>query len=177
MTRDSAIAEPTSREKLRCLAYQLRKKIGFEGEMEFPILQFLEMALVKLDPDFVLEVVAKEKMGDCHGKACPERHTIYIREDVYDGACARNGRDRFTIAHEIAHYFLHRPGHVSYARMSSTGRIPAYRNPEWQANTLAAELLMPADLIVGKTIEEVVRECAVSHTAADIQLSCLENTK
>lgn len=50
-------------------------------------------------------------------------------------------RDRFTIAHELGHYFLH----------SNQGRIPiiAYRSGsgrlEWEANWFAASLLMPSD--------------------------------
>ncbi|MGZ0175141.1 MAG: ImmA/IrrE family metallo-endopeptidase, partial [Planctomycetales bacterium] len=48
-------------------------------------------------------------------------------------------RDRFTIAHELGHYFLH----------SDQGEIPivAFRNGstriEWEANWFAASLLMP----------------------------------
>lgn len=49
-------------------------------------------------------------------------------------------RDRFTIAHELGHYFLHsNQGEISIvAKRLGTGRV------EWEANWFAAALLMPA---------------------------------
>jgi len=50
-------------------------------------------------------------------------------------------RNRFTIAHELAHYFLH----------SKAGQLPLYATRqagsrvEWEANWFAAAFLMPAD--------------------------------
>jgi hypothetical protein len=54
-------------------------------------------------------------------------------------------RDRFTTAHELAHYFLHanqgkRPG--AACRSGVSERI------EWEANWFAGEFLMPADEFV-----------------------------
>ena len=53
-------------------------------------------------------------------------------------------RNRFTIAHELGHYFLH----------SKAGQQPLYATrqagsrPEWEANWFAAAFLMPATLFV-----------------------------
>lgn len=51
-------------------------------------------------------------------------------------------RDRFTIAHELGHYFLHyrEPGHSGYATFGRGKRNPM----ETQANYFAAALLMPS---------------------------------
>ena len=171
MTINSAVAAPVSRKDLRASALRLRARLGLEKKLYFPVIQFLEWVLPIMDHAFVLEVLSKATMGNCHGQACPEKHTIFIREDVYYGAIANNGRDRFTIAHEIGHYSIHKPGHVRYARMESGVRVAAYQNPEWQANTFAAELLMPYDLIRGMSIDAIARECAVSHQAATIQVA------
>lgn len=51
-------------------------------------------------------------------------------------------RDRFTVAHELGHYFLHsRMGKTAIrATRFGTGRV------EWEANWFAAAFLMPADV-------------------------------
>lgn len=54
--------------------------------------------------------------------------------------------------------------------MEAGEKVPTYKDPEWQANTLAAELLMPIHLIKGKAIQEIAYKCEVSYTAAAIQL-------
>lgn len=169
MANTATVAEPTSRKKLRLIATKLREKLNLQNEKYFPIMGFLEIIMPKLDVDFHLEILSKYIMGNCHGKACPEEKVIYIREDVYEGACDDRGRDRFTIAHEIGHYLLHTPGTVSYARIESGKRIEAYRDPEWQANTLAAEILMPYDLIKNMDYRDIAIDCAVSFEAAKVQ--------
>jgi len=62
--------------------------------------------------------------------------TIYLPEQTPER------RDRFTIAHELGHYFLH----------AKQGKVPGvafrslkYQRQEWEANWFAASLLMPAE--------------------------------
>ena len=167
----SAMAVPMSRKDLRAITWHLRCRLGLNKELYFPIIHFLELILPKIDPDFSLEILTKKEMGDCHGKSCPEEHKIYLRDDVYDGVCIDNGRDRFTVAHEAGHYLLHGAGKVKYARMNSGIIIPAYMNPEWQANTFAAELLAPPHLIKNMDYIDIACECKVSYTVARIQKS------
>ncbi len=88
-----------------------------------------------------------------------------IRSDVYEGAIKGDCRDRFTLCHEIGHYFLHQPNSISFAR----GNIPVYRDPEWQANTFAGELMAPYDLVKDMKIEEIMEKCGMSRKAATIQ--------
>ncbi|WP_066114401.1 ImmA/IrrE family metallo-endopeptidase, partial [Gallibacterium salpingitidis] len=66
---------------------------------------------------------------------------ILLRESVYEGACDGNGRDRFTIAHEIGHGTIHKD-YIGLARPAdNTTKI--YCNAEWQANEFAGRLLLP----------------------------------
>ncbi len=90
---------------------------------------------------------------------------MQIREDVYNGTVEGNPRDRFTLCHELGHYFLHQPEFISYAR----GEIPKYCQPEWQANTFAAELMAPYHLTKSMSAEEIAKKCGMSKSAADIQ--------
>jgi hypothetical protein len=65
---------------------------------------------------------------------CQGRFTITL--PTYTGAA----RERFTIAHELGHYFLHFPrcGAAMAAKRYGSDRV------EWEANWFAAGLLMPS---------------------------------
>lgn len=60
--------------------------------------------------------------------------------DIYLSTFSGPLRDRFTIAHELGHYFLHsRQGEVPLrATRKGSGQL------EWEANWFAASLLMPS---------------------------------
>lgn len=89
-------------------------------------------------------------------------------------------RQRFTIAHEIAHYILHRD-QISSSLNSQLTDDTFYRSGlserrEWEANRLAADILMPWPLIRQLTAEgkrtphELARELEVSDSAMSIRL-------
>lgn len=97
-------------------------------------------------------------------------------------------RQRFTIAHEIGHYLLHRPDGIHIDK----GFSVAFRNlksssgeekQEIEANQFAAELLMPASLVEQKIpnklsitdqdIESLAKFFDVSLQAMTIRLTSL----
>lgn len=166
--RGKSIAMPMSRKRVRLYARKVRRLVGCENQLEFPIVEFLEKTLPELDEDFTLEILEASEMGECHGKTYPDAHKIQLREDVYNNAVTGKGRDRLTVAHEIAHYLLHENCNVALARADSN--IPAYKDPEWQATAFGGELLVPAHLVQGMTPEEVAYKCGVSLAAAKYQL-------
>ena len=75
----------------------------------------------------------------------------------------------------MCHYLLHDETNISFAR--SINEIPAYVDPEWQANTFAAELLIPKKLIKDLSVEEIMRKCGVSRQCAEIQMKYCDNKK
>jgi Zn-dependent peptidase ImmA (M78 family) len=89
-------------------------------------------------------------------------------------------RQRFTIAHEIAHYVLHRDQIRNDLNSELTDdtfyRSGLSEKREWEANRLAAEILMPWPLIrtltaAGKkTPRELAAELEVSESAISIRL-------
>nr|WP_305147469.1 ImmA/IrrE family metallo-endopeptidase [Butyricicoccus faecihominis] len=91
-----------------------------------------------------------------------------IRNSVYEGACCGNGRDRFTLAHEIGHFFMHRDVDLALSRIDERNDVPAYRKSEWQANTFASALMMPDHIIKNWEPEEIARFCGASMSAAEI---------
>ncbi len=125
---------PMSRLAIRKLVMEFRKLFGLEDVLYFPIVRFIEWCLPQLGLEY--EVLSISEMRDTYGLTNTKKNTLLIREDVYLGAIDGNPRDRFTLCHELGHFILHTPDRVSFAR----GEIPAYRDPEWQANTFAGEL-------------------------------------
>ena len=158
-------AEALSRSKIRKLVREFRKAIGCEKMEYFPIVQFIEWILANPESGMDFEIVDPGEMQDTYGTTNTEKNVMRIRSDVYEGAVKGRPRDRFTLCHELGHYILHQPEFMSYAR----GDIPRYRQPEWQANTVAGELMAPYDLVKDMSIEEIMKKCGMSRQAATIQ--------
>ncbi len=86
-------------------------------------------------------------------------------------------RQRFTIAHELAHYLLHR--HVIDSSPDGITDNVLYRSGapermEYEANRLAADLVMPTDLVDKKLREDfegIVTEATIESLAARFQVS------
>lgn len=163
-------ADATSRQNIRKLVMSIRQTCKLENDLYFPILRFVENVLPSIFDDFTFEVLPAKEMGECHGQTFPDEHIIRIRSDVYEGAADGIGRDRLTIAHEVGHLLLHHTESISFCRLSKNQKLPAYEDPEWQANCFGGELLAPSTLIKGMTVSEVAEKCGVSLDAAEIQL-------
>lgn len=163
-------ANPVSRDDIRRYVRDIRRKLGYENTLCFPIVEMLEIVLPKLFPNFNYEILPKSEMGNKHGETNPSQEWIHIRADVYEGACNGNGRDRLTIAHEIGHFLLHSPSNVSLCQIEPQEKLKAYEDPEWQANAFGGELLAPSYLIKGMCAEEVHEKALVSLSAAETQL-------
>ena len=141
-------------------------KITADG---FPIIEFLELGMPQFFERFSFEVGTMAQMGSNHGLTIPSENVIRLREDVYDRCCAGQGRDRFTAAHELGHYLMHRSAPIKFHR-AEQGRLPAYLDSEWQANRFAGGLLMPENLMKQcASLDEVVRRFGVSWDAASCQ--------
>ena len=119
--------------------------------------------------------------GECH----PDGRVL-LSEPTYSGLTREDGRSRFTALHEIYHALKHMP----YVRRMKVERkivlyrkqaLPAYLDPEWQANTFAAAALMPVGSVamLAKVHEnwelpaQMVKIFAVSISAATYRASGL----
>lgn len=163
------IAQARSRQQIREVALLIRKVQFAEKDLYFPILDFMEKTLPRIIPSFSFRVGEIAKMGEYEGLTIPEKDEVWIRQDVYLRAEEGGGRERLTIAHELYHYLEHSKETVAFAR-SSRKSIPAYKDPEWQADAFGGELLVPHHLIKGMSAEEVMMRCGVSYKAALYQL-------
>lgn len=107
------------------------------------------------------------------GQIAREGGAYYIRVNRNE---ARE-RQRFTIAHELAHYLLHRdvidrsPDGITDNVLYRSG---APEQIEYEANRLAADLVMPMELIEQKLKNDfngVVTEATIESLAASFQVS------
>lgn len=163
-----------SRRDIRKLAELVRSTLKIE-DPHFPIEKVLEWAVPTIWDDYVFAVKDKATMGPDHGRTFPDEHRIEIRDDVYLRACAGEGRDRFTLAHEFGHLLMHR-GVLSLGRTNQEKKedVPAYADSEWQANTFAAELLMPVTAVRAATSAyDLAGTCGVSDAAAALRIELL----
>lgn len=86
--------------------------------------------------------------------------SVFLAEKVYSKLEKDDGRARFSAMHEIGHVILH--GNQSNLAQSYSGGmvlarksdIPAYLDPEWQANQFASAILLPTPMV-----HQLVREC------------------
>lgn len=166
-------ADPLSRRDIRNMANRLRKQLGLSPKKPVDVLRLLEMLFPAAysDSGFSLQILPPGEMGELHGLTDPINQVIYIREDVYDNAAQGKGRDRMTIAHELAHFLLHRGVRLGLARRAEGESIPRYMDPEWQATVFAAEFLMPAEEIRHMSVSDITSTYGVSRQAAAFQLS------
>ena len=92
---------------------------------------------------------------------------VLIREDVYLNACDNVCRDRFTLAHELAHWVMHRD--TSFHREKpSHQKIKTFEDPEWQAEAFAGFLLIPTKTIrmfESSGVTYIEKVCCVSNAA------------
>lgn len=164
-------AMPLSRNDIRKMVGKLRALVGKKNDLYIDVIALLERMMYILDPEFSFDIVADYELREM-AVTYPDKHLIVIKESVYHGAIRGNGRDRFTIMHEISHYILHDKSSISFARGSM---IKTYEDPEWQANAFAGEFLMPSHLICKMTVDDIVLRCGVSRQAANYQLNTIRN--
>jgi len=131
MRKNGVIVPALSTQKIYTTASSVRKIFAsmMDAAPYVPIDKIYEV-LPTLIEGFSFEILTEKEIGDDHGLTYPDKKVIQLREDVYEGACQGNGRDRFTMAHELGHLFLHR--NVSFARNSHNTKVPLYMNSEWQ---------------------------------------------
>ncbi len=159
---------PLSGAQIAELAESIRRDMQIQTD-DFPLIHFLELVMPRFFPDFALEAGLMSEMGANHGLTIPAENVIRLREDVYDGLYRGQGRDRFTAAHELGHYIMHRKVPIVFHRQEH-GRLVAFRDSEWQANTFAGDLLMPRSrMLQCNSIDEVVERFGVSSQAAMVQ--------
>lgn len=166
-------APPRSGENIEDLADAVRQACGVLDQPYFPVVPFVEKALQHFVPGILFDVVEAEELGARMGAVNPLTGAFMIREDVYDAAVEDQPRHRFTVAHEVGHALMH-IGTLNRLP-KSTGKVPAYMDPEWQANRFAAALLMPRHLVrTCVSVDEIMQRFRVSRESAVLRIRTLK---
>lgn len=164
--RRGIFVPPLSTPVIRSYAEKIRSIFVSDSKVEFPIIDVIELAMIKIDPDFVFDVQDSEAMGLDEGRVPIGNNELVLRLDVYERACSGSPRDIFTAAHEFAHYLMHRK--ISFAR-AREDNDKIYCDSEWQADTFAATLLMSQRHAARfANSEEMASACGVSKNAAEV---------
>ncbi|MDO4569031.1 MAG: ImmA/IrrE family metallo-endopeptidase [Planctomycetia bacterium] len=164
---------PCSTANIISITNLIRENLGLFDEEKLPLLPILEFYMPMIYSDFTFGVKEKGEMQEREGETIPQSNSIFLREDVYENLCNDDGRARFTAAHELGHYWLHRNQGVNLQRKQG-GNIKIYCNSEWQADTFAAHFLMPSHLIAKYRDPLIIAaRFAVSMQAAEIRLNKL----
>lgn len=176
--------ESLSRKKARAIANFIRGLLGI-NELYVDVPRMLEN-MTREFPDFNYEIVEDEELPESvYGTFIPNYETnqsvVKIPNRVYLAACnngSTSGRDRMTIVHEIAHYFL-----IIYFKFKpieklGRGRPSKSKDPEWQAMAVAGEILMPFEETVHMIDPyELVKKCGVSYDAANYRINKYAKTE
>ena len=159
---------PVSRKELRHQAGEIRKWLKLEDVDYLPVPQLLEVFQAAIE-DFEFFICNSHDLPkNIFATYTPKGNCIVIKKDIYDMACRGNGFARWTITHEISHYILHRNQLSSLTRKTNNPHR-FYEDSEWQANTLACELLIPHyRLHGGMTVDEVSQRFGVTPAAATV---------
>lgn len=169
---------PRGREAIQADALYIRSAFQITTPY-FPLIEVLEYALPRLMPEFILDIRDKQEMRAEYGSTtlamtAPMSGRLELREDVYDELHEHDGRARFTVAHELGHLFMHR-SESGFARFDVHAKMPLYESSEWQADTFAAELLMPlAHAVKCNCVDDIKTMFGVSKQAAEIRWQLVE---
>lgn len=160
---------PTSVEKLREQAREIRKLVNLTEELFFPVLKYLAILQeLKID-GFDFEIVDDNELPqNTFAVFKPQKCLLLIKNSIYEKAYKNDGFARFVIMHEICHFWLHRKQELALQRRNSYDHKP-YEDSEWQANTLAREILAPIYMIKeDMTIENIAEKFGISKAAAEV---------
>ncbi|MFV5368234.1 ImmA/IrrE family metallo-endopeptidase [Acinetobacter junii] len=164
---------PLSKQSINQKARILRDKLfKLKPDESIDLSKILEHKLHSLG--VIYDVWEIDEMPDVEALTNPDAMTIILRADTYDALCnplhPKYHRARFTVAHEIGHLFLHE----GFALARGAVRHQHYEDSEWQADTFAAELLMPTEQCVGLSIEQIQAKFHVGYKAAKYKFNSLK---
>lgn len=153
---------------------------GLEPDVRASIEEFQDAAPIRLSElarGLGVKVKAATLAPGISGEIRPEDNGFIIRVNRHDPP----RRQRFTVAHELAHFILHRDDIGDGIRDDVLYRSNLSDRREAQANRLAADILMPKSLLddakeaaeekdVGDIALYLADEFAVSEAAMRIKL-------
>lgn len=166
-----------SEEAIEKRANYVRGKIGL-GDIIAPNMYIALQQLASKAKSFSFRPALISEMGGDEAVMDIDNDVLMVRESVLEDAKSGQNRARFTIAHEIGHYFL---GHDGAPRRNPDKSVYASakdRIQESEANMFASYLLVPTALALDcPTAEHVSIKFQVSGEVADIAFERIQREK
>lgn len=135
---------PKSIKEIRSIALAAREAFNYVDNAP-------GMFIERLISEGVIHVVEDDSpllAKSIEGFYSPSAMCMLMRDRDYIASVeSTNGRSLFTFAHEFGHIIL---GHERTLNREETLEHKAFEDSEWQANTFAAEFLMPLPIIEAK---------------------------
>lgn len=135
------VVAPLSKVQIESFASAWRRGLGYRDDQAVSMVRVIEFALPQVFEDFEYEIVDDHELSGAEATTSLSHRHMRISNTTYTQARLVGGRASFTLAHEVGHLLLHCGQSVELARGQA---MPAYRNPEWQADQFASGFLVPA---------------------------------
>ncbi|RVI51695.1 ImmA/IrrE family metallo-endopeptidase [Sinorhizobium medicae] len=150
MAKDYFTSRGLNTPKMMAEAVKYRHEFDMAYVELVDIVSILEFRLVERYPNFRLAIRADAEMQE---DAVTEPHLdrITVRRSVYIAACEDDVKARFTLAHELGHFLLHREKQVQMHKdqrgaVQEISRMTADESIEDQADMFARHFLAPPSL-------------------------------
>lgn len=161
---EGTVVPPRSKDNIVGNAMAIRQFLKLDAIPYFPVAKIYELLSLMFE-NASFEVLEDDELGDDHGRTYPDRHLIQLPNSVYERACDGEGRDRFTMCHELGHLMMHRG--IAFSRIDPFRPPKIYCNSEWQADTFASHLMMPSKFVAQcVSVDQLVDTFGVSLEAA-----------
>lgn len=157
-----------SEEVIEARANLVRNKLGIQHNYSFDSLSALNN-LRATAKNFSFRVGSDEELGTDEAIMDYDSDALIVRDFVLDNLRCGQGRARFTIAHELGHFFLGHRGRRARNKDKETYLTSQQKIAEIEANIFASYFLIPTEL--GKSasnVQELVDRFQVSISAAEI---------
>ncbi len=168
---------PISVEIVEKRANLVREKLGISG-LRAPDFENILNKLKKIAKKFDYKLGLSSEMGGDEALYDNDANLLLVREGVFHDLKAGQPRARFTVAHELGHYFL---GHTGIRRRNadkSTYNGPVERAQEIEANIFASYFLVPTQLALdAESPEDISSQFQVSIQVAEIAFERISSIK
>lgn len=168
---------PISEAVIENQAKNVREKLGI-GRVASPDIYWVLEKLTSSTQNFNFRPELSSRMNGDEAIMNADTHTLTVQETVLESARAGQVRARFTIAHEMGHYFLNHSGDRRRNPDKNIYVSSKERIEEEEANIFASYFLVPTDLALGcQTSEEIACKFQVSNRAAEIAFERVERVR
>lgn len=157
-----------SEEQVENAAEKLRRYLNLTN-VAAPCMHSVLVKLQEKLSRFSFHAALASELGSAEAFMDEQAHKLTVRDSVLEEARAGRARARFTLAHELGHYFL---GHEGARRRTANKALygtSAERVAEREADIFASYFLVPTKLAAGlSTPDEIAEVFQMSMPVAEI---------